>query len=395
MSRIVREPGGPGFLVEVAILLGSLLVSSAPAATPKASGGGGDSEGPIAQEDRFSHPPQWSKEPVPPAPPRTAELLALGDRIYGWNCFPCHGAEGKGDGPVALRQGLHPRDLTRGLFLLKTSAPGEMPFDEDLYRTIACGIVPGGMPRIDALEARDRWALVAHVKSLAVHTRSDGTREAHFETKPPRTPWNAPPVPKPPELDPARGKDLFLQRVQCAVCHGKGGKGDGPAAAELRDAWERPAPVPDLTRGELGLKSGSDLEDIFRVLTLGMAGTPMPSFAALPEKDRWDLAAYVRSLFEPISPGERIFLGAGCTACHTVGRGKLVGPDLAGVRSRHDRAWLKDWLADPPAMLTRDPATRKQFQDYTVQMPNPNLSAREIESVIEYLGTLPALPGGK
>jgi cytochrome c oxidase cbb3-type subunit 2 len=339
-----------------------------------------------AVEERYGRPPLWSQEPVPTAPTPSQELLDLGERLYGWNCFPCHGAEGKGDGPVAQRQGLHPRDFTRGLFKLKSSAPGDMPFDEDLYRTIAVGIPLGGMPRNQNLEARDRWALVAYVKSLAVLVKADGTRDAHFETKAPARTGSLPPAPV--HLDPARGRELFTSTVGCAACHGAGGKGDGPAAPELRDAWERPAPPPDLSRGELGLKGGSRLEDVFRVLTIGMAGTPMPSFAALPERDRWDLAAFIRSLFEPISSGEKIFLGAGCLACHTVGKGKLVGPDLIDVRGRRDRAWLRRWLADPPDMLARDAAVRKEFVEYKVQMPNLNLNGPEIEALIDYLENL-------
>jgi cytochrome c oxidase cbb3-type subunit 2 len=344
-----------------------------------------------AAEERYGRPPLWSQEPVPTGPPASPELLELGERLYGWNCFPCHGAEGKGDGPVAERQGLHPRDFTRGLFKLKSSAPGEMPFDEDLYRTIAVGIPLGGMPRNHNLEARDRWALVAYVKSLAVLVKADGTRDPHFETKAPGRPWSARAAPEPPDL--ALGKGLFTATAGCAACHGPGGKGDGPAAPELRDAWERPAPLPDLTRGELGLKGGSRVEDIFRTLTLGMAGTPMPSFAALSEQDRWDLAAFVRSLFEPIPSGEKIFLGAGCLACHTVGKGKLVGPDLRDIRARRDRAWLRRWLADPPDVLAREPAIRKEFQDYKVQMPKLDLNGAEIEALIDYLlGLRPAAP---
>jgi len=325
---------------------------------------------------RVEHEPRsasWSGVAVPPPPSESAGLFELGERLYGWNCFPCHGAEGRGDGPQALRQGLHPRDFTRGLFKLKTSPPGEMPSDEDLYRTISVGVAVGGMPRNDALEAKDRWALVAYVKSLAPPN-----------VGPART-WQAPPIPKPEDLDVERGRDLFTRGIQCASCHGAGGKGDGPAAAELKDAWERPVAMPDLTRGDLGLKAGAGLEDLFRVLTLGMAGTPMPSFESLPIRDRWDLAAFVRTLFEPISPGERIYLTAGCTACHTMGRGKFVGPDLREVRTRRDRAWLRQWLDDPPAMLARDAATRKLFQDYTIQMPKLDLRAAEIESLIDFL----------
>lgn len=335
----------------------------------------------------------WSREAVPAPPERLDALLDLGERLYGWNCFPCHGADGRGDGPNAVRQGLHPRDFTRGLFKLKTSAPGEMPFDTDLYRTIAVGVPLGGMPRNPDLEPRDRWALVAYVKSLSVRQTPDGVRESHFASKPAATPWKSPAPGAVP--DAARGRELFLRGVQCAICHGPRGKGDGPAAPGLRDAWERPAPLPDLTRGEIGLKSGSDLQDIFRTVTLGMAGTPMPSFAALPERDRWDLAAFVRSLFEPVSTGERIYLAAGCTACHTIGRGKHVGPDLVDVRNRRTRAWLRTWLADPPGTLAHDPATRKEFSDYTIQMPNLNLDDAAIDGLIEFFETLSPPARGK
>jgi hypothetical protein len=36
-------------------------------------------------------------------------------------------------------------------------------------------------------------------------------------------------------------------------------------------------------------------------------------------------------------------------------------------------------------MLARDPATRKLFQDYTIQMPKLNLSETEIESLVDFL----------
>jgi len=260
-----------------------------------------------------------------------------------------------------------------------------MPFDDDLYRTIATGIPVAGMPRVAQLEPQDCWALVAHVKSLSAFQKTAGGWENHFETKPPATRWSPP---RPPSADPVRGKTLFETQAQCASCHGAGGKGNGPAAAGLRDAADRPVAVPDLTRGELSLKGGSEAGDVYRVLTLGMAGTPMPSFVALPEQDRWDLAAYVRSLFEPIPAGERLYLGAGCTACHTIGKGTLVGPDLIDVGTRRDPDWLRRWLADPPGMLENDFNTRFLFRDFSVQMPNLGLRPAEIDALLDYLKSL-------
>ncbi len=48
--------------------------------------------------------------------------------------------------------------------------------------------------------------------------------------------------------------------------------------------------------------------------------------------------------------GEQIFEG-NCIACHTVGQGDLVGPDLKGVTTRRDRDWLTRWISAPDVML--------------------------------------------
>jgi cytochrome c oxidase cbb3-type subunit 2 len=51
----------------------------------------------------------------------------------------------------------------------------------------------------------------------------------------------------------------------------------------------------DLTAGQF--KSGPTVEDIYRTMTTGLSGTPMPSYRdAFPDEDRWALAYYVLSL---------------------------------------------------------------------------------------------------
>ena len=51
----------------------------------------------------------------------------------------------------------------------------------------------------------------------------------------------------------------------------------------------------DLTSGQF--KSGAAVEDIFRTMTTGLSGTPMPSYRdSLPEEDRWALSYYVLAL---------------------------------------------------------------------------------------------------
>jgi cytochrome c oxidase cbb3-type subunit 2 len=281
---------------------------------------------------------------------------------------------------MAERLGLRPGNFTRGCFKLKTSAVDELPFDEDLYRTLSTGIPSAGMPGFASFEPDERWALVALVKSLAY---------PQFDHFPPRGRALLPPPPL--GADRAAGERLFREGAGCAICHGQSGKGDGRAAATLLDLQGRPVGPPDMTRGEWTFKSGEGPDDVFRILTTGMPGSPMPAFASIPERDRWDLAFYVTTLFEPIPAGERVYWRMGCGHCHSIGHGRLVGPDLAGVTERRKPDWLRDWLRDPPRMLL-DPALRSEFKDYPTPMPNLNLSEADIELLIPFLYTLPAPP---
>lgn len=85
------------------------------------------------------------------------------------------------------------------------------------------------------------------------------------------------------------GRTLFEQN--CMVCHGPGGKGDGPAAAGL------PAPPADLTYHVPGHPDGT----LFKVVTLGVSGVTqknMPAFEeVLSEEERWHLINYLRPTF--------------------------------------------------------------------------------------------------
>ena len=91
--------------------------------------------------------------------------------------------------------------------------------------------------------------------------------------------------------------------------------------------------------------------------------------------------------------GQQIFQEK-CVACHTVGKGPLVGPDLKGVTERRPREWLEQWIAAPDAMLAKkDPyATDLLHQFHDVPMPNPGLSSSDITAVLAYLATATAQP---
>jgi len=86
-------------------------------------------------------------------------------------------------------------------------------------------------------------------------------------------------------LSVARGASLYTQH--CAVCHGAGGYGDGPAARGLA---REPA---DLTAKHTADHTAGDL---FWWLTHGIRGTPMPGFKdRLGEEERWDLINFLRA----------------------------------------------------------------------------------------------------
>ena len=85
--------------------------------------------------------------------------------------------------------------------------------------------------------------------------------------------------------------------------------------------------------------------------------------------------------------GKKLFEEKTCVACHTVGKGALVGPDLQGVTARRPREWLEQWITAPDAVLAKkDPyAISLLHQFHDLPMPNLGLSASETNSIIAYL----------
>lgn len=83
--------------------------------------------------------------------------------------------------------------------------------------------------------------------------------------------------------------------------------------------------------------------------------------------------------------GEAVFKEKGCPACHTIGGGKLSGPDLAGVTERREEEWLREWIKSPDKMIMTDPIAKDLLKEYFVPMPNQGLTDEEVDEVIIYL----------
>jgi mono/diheme cytochrome c family protein len=135
------------------------------------------------------------------------------------------------------------------------------------------------------LEERDRWALVFQIKTFSTR----------FSREPQGRPIPIPLAPRETESLQDRGEQLYVD-MRCGACHGDQGAGDGPGLKALRFPRDRAVRVRDFTRGRF--IRGTDLEDIFLTLRLGIDGIPMPPLVDLRDHDLWALAAYVRLLVQ-------------------------------------------------------------------------------------------------
>ena len=231
--------------------------------------------------------------PVPPNP----TLLKHGEWVYRGLCIGCHGVDGDGNGAVWELADVYspehklprkPRDFTEAVFKLRSTPSGSFPTDVDLFKSISRGLVAEhDMPSFKFLPERDRWAVVAYIKTLSPRWEEEAE-------------WQEDPItiaepPLPDEAMLVAGKGVY-ERMQCAECHGPLGKGDGPSAPGLEDDSGLPIVPRDFTDAAQFV-GDSNPRGVYQTFTTGLDGTPMPSFADfLDEQQRWQLVWYVTSL---------------------------------------------------------------------------------------------------
>jgi protein SCO1/2 len=83
-----------------------------------------------------------------------------------------------------------------------------------------------------------------------------------------------------------------------------------------------------------------------------------------------------------------------CAACHTIGHGDKIGPDLKDISSARDQAWLYKLIQTPDKMITeKDPLALQLFEKYKqVNMPNLRLSDEETKAILKFLKDPTAAP---
>ena len=108
-------------------------------------------------------------------------------------------------------------------------------------------------------------------------------------------------------------------------------------------------------------------------------GGPVTESSAPPLSDEERVPASAREM-------GHAFFTAKCMACHTVGGGRLVGPDLIDVIQRRERDWLMSWIEDPIGMGQNDPIGQQLLVEWNnVPMPPPGLTETEIGQILEYI----------
>ncbi|TBR25583.1 c-type cytochrome [bacterium] len=238
------------------------------------------------------------------APESSFEALARGRRVYEQNCRHCHGASGRGDGPVA-------KAVPAFSFPVATKSALELP-DAELFRIVSRG--RNNMPaHARRLSEADRWNVVLALRDLQ---RAEVARTGPgFEL---------------PE-DPRRlslvssdyGREVFAEN--CALCHGTDGHG-------------QKAGVPTLNSpAVLAVADDAYYADI---ILHGRKGTQMPAWqGTLTPTQLRSLIAYMRTWSRGVDRslvassrgeprrGAALFRGH-CAGCHGVRAEGGIGVSL-------------------------------------------------------------------
>jgi mono/diheme cytochrome c family protein len=216
-----------------------------------------------------------------------------GKQLYAKYCSQCHGEKGDGEGYAASHLRPRPRNFTTGKFKVRTTPNGALPTHQDLVNIIRRGMPSTSMPAWPDLSDQEVSDLAYFITTFSLEFSN---------------PANAPqavPLPSAPSASKESvelGKKLYVD-TGCVKCHGTLARGDGPSAPTLKDDWGHPIRAADLEQ-RWTLRGGSSREDIFRTMSTGFNGTPMPSFLdALKPEERWAITDFIASLSSSEGPG--------------------------------------------------------------------------------------------
>jgi mono/diheme cytochrome c family protein len=115
------------------------------------------------------------------------------------------------------------------------------------------------------------------------------------------------------------------------------------------------------------------------------AQAPAPSAASAPAAASGAPVAAAAAGKPEDTPAGQLF-GSRCTACHNIGEGRKVGPDLLGVTDRRKPEWITLFLTSPgKAIDSGDPIATQLFKEANgVRMPEQDLKPEQITQLLEF-----------
>jgi mono/diheme cytochrome c family protein len=216
-----------------------------------------------------------------------------GRQLYLKYCAQCHGENGDGEGYATPHLFPRPRNFTTGKFKVRSTPSGALPTHEDLVNIITRGMPYTSMPGWPNLSGQE----VSNIAYFLTTFSPDFSSPENAAQ-----PVPLPSAPRATNESIELGKTLYVDSG-CVRCHGNLGRGDGSSAPTLKDDWGYPIRAANLAQ-RWTFRGGSSREDIFRTMSTGLNGTPMPSFLeALTAEQRWAITDFIVSLSESEGPG--------------------------------------------------------------------------------------------
>ena len=96
------------------------------------------------------------------------------------------------------------------------------------------------------------------------------------------------------------------------------------------------------------------------------------------------IAAVVYGFSLQAQDGEALFKQT-CSACHSIGKGKLVGPDLKGVNQKRSEEWIVNFVKSAADFGAKDADAKAIIAEYGYPMPNQALQDDQIKSIVAYI----------
>ena len=190
---------------------------------------------------------------------------------------------------------------------------------------------------------------------------------------------------------------LAWQKYICVDCHTILGNG-AYYAPDLTKAWNR---FLDRSGGDEAMAEGALIAFLKNPPAPTDTRRGMPAYA-MSDVDASSIADYLKwtskidtngwppqprrgpiavSAARGDTKGEKFFQ-ASCSGCHSIGGGRILGPDLAGVGNRMDRETLVQFIRDPRVVYAHGGAPRNP--GYPL-MPPLGIKADDARAVADYL----------